>query len=133
MRHRITTSLIARGLPTARTQAEAAVRQSRGGGSGSGSRSTAAIPQFYRLDFAYATRTVLYVMAGIMAVAWLVAMIGLRRGLQEETPALTADGVAAGEPVEVADPARWAGSARSARSARSAGPADPRSGSERPT
>ena len=75
--------------------------QSRGSGSGS----TAAIPQFFRLDFAYATRTVLYVMAGIMAVAWLVAMIGLRRGLQEETPARTADGVAAGEPAEVADPA----------------------------
>jgi hypothetical protein len=106
MRSQLTTSLIARGLPTARAQAEAAVlAQSRSGGSGSGSGSTAAIPQFYRLDFAYATRTVLYVMAGIMAVAWLVAMIGLRRGLQEETPALTADGVAAGEPTEVADPA----------------------------
>ena len=91
MRSHVTTSLIARGLPTARAQAEAAVlAQSRGGGSGA----TAAIPQFFRLDFAYATRTVLYVMAGIMAVAWLVAMIGLRRGLQEETPALTADGVA---------------------------------------
>ena len=43
-------------------------------------------------------------MAGIMAVAWLVAMIGLRRGLQEETPAPTAAGVAAaGEPVEAAE------------------------------
>ena len=45
---------------------------------------TAAIPQFFRLDFAYATRTVLYVMAGIMAVAAIVALAGLRRGLQEE-------------------------------------------------
>jgi hypothetical protein len=43
-----------------------------------------AIPQFYRVDFAYATRTVFYVMAGIMAVATIVALSGLRRGLQEE-------------------------------------------------
>jgi EmrB/QacA subfamily drug resistance transporter len=87
MRSRLTTSLIAMGLPRARAQVEAAqLAQSRGGGSGGGgSGGVAAIPHFYRLDFAYATRTVLYVMAGIMAVAWLVAVLGLRRGAQEDT------------------------------------------------
>ena len=106
MRSQLTTSLIAHGLPTGRAQAEASVlAQSQGFGGSGRAGASAAIPHFVRLDFAYATRTVLYVMAGIMAVARLVAMIGLRRGVQEETPALTADGVAAGEPAEVADPA----------------------------
>ncbi len=48
------------------------------------------IPRLIRLDFAYATRSVLHVMAAIMAVAALVALVGLRRGVQEEP-------VAAGE------------------------------------
>jgi len=90
MRSQLTTSLVARGLPLARAQAEAAVlAQSRGSSGGSGSTAgggggLGAIPQFYRVDFAYATRTVFYVMAGIMAVATIVALAGLRRGLQEE-------------------------------------------------
>ena len=37
-----------------------------------------------RLDFAYATRTVLYVMAAIMVAAAVVAFVGLRPGVQEE-------------------------------------------------
>jgi hypothetical protein len=41
------------------------------------------IPHFYSLDFAYATQSVLYVMCGIMAAAGLVALFGLRSGLQE--------------------------------------------------
>jgi hypothetical protein len=45
----------------------------------------ATIPQFIRADFAGATQTVLYVMAAIMAVAALVALRGLRRGVQQET------------------------------------------------
>ena len=54
--------------------------RNRQGGSGSVGR----IPHFVKLDFAYATRSVLYVMAGIMAVAAVVAFLGLQRGLQEE-------------------------------------------------
>ena len=42
------------------------------------------IPHFIRLDFAYASRTVFYVMAGIMAVAAVVALVGLERGVQAE-------------------------------------------------
>jgi EmrB/QacA subfamily drug resistance transporter len=80
MRDRLTTSLISMGLPSGRAHAEASsLSQSRGG-----SGSAASIPHFFRLDFAYATRTVLYAMAGIMAVAALVALLGLRRGVQDE-------------------------------------------------
>src|ERR1700753_3466096 len=88
MRSRLTGSLIAQGLSRPRAQALAAqLSQSRSSsGSGSGSGSTSAIPHFYQLDFAYATRTVLYVMAGVMAAAAIVAIIGLRNGVQEDQP-----------------------------------------------
>ncbi len=88
MRSRLTTSLVAQGLPRARATALAAQLSQSGSSSGSGgAKSTAAIPRFYQLDFAYATRTVLYVMAGIMAAAAVVAILGLRRGVQKEQPA----------------------------------------------
>jgi EmrB/QacA subfamily drug resistance transporter len=87
MRNRLTGSLISQGLPKARAQALAAqLAQFRSSGSG-----TSAIPHFYQLDFAYATRTVLYVMAGIMAAATIVAILGLRRGVQEDTAASVTD------------------------------------------
>jgi EmrB/QacA subfamily drug resistance transporter len=94
MRNRLTTSLVAQGLPRARATALAAQLSQSQSGSSSGSggaKSTAAIPHFYQLDFAYATRTVLYVMAGIMAAAAVVAILGLRRGVQQERPAAAAD------------------------------------------
>jgi hypothetical protein len=79
MRSRITTSLIAQGLSSGRAHAEAShLSQSRGG-------SVASIPHFVRLDFAYATRSVLYVMAAIMAAAAIAALTGLRAGVQEES------------------------------------------------
>jgi hypothetical protein len=81
-RSRVTSSLLAKGLPAARAHAEASeIAQSQGGGGAS-----AAIPHFVRLDFAYATRSVLYVMAAIMAAAAVVAVAGLRRGVQEDAP-----------------------------------------------
>ena len=84
MRSRITTSLIAQGASSARAHAEASViSQSR-----AGNGSIAAIPHFVRLDFAYATRSVLYVMAAIMAAAMIVAFVGLRAGVQEEVEAV---------------------------------------------
>ncbi len=83
MRSRIVTSLIHMGVPSARAHAEAShLSQSQSGGG-----STASIPHFVRLDFAYATQTVLYVMAAIMAAAAVVALLGLRRGVQEDSPA----------------------------------------------
>ena len=80
IRSRITSSLISQGLSSARAHAQAAsLAQSRGG-----SGTVASIPHFVRLDFAYATRSVLYVMAAIMAVAAIVALLGLRAGAQQE-------------------------------------------------
>jgi EmrB/QacA subfamily drug resistance transporter len=80
-RSRVTTSLMAKGLSHARALAEATTISQSQGGSGNVGR----IPHFLKLDFAYATRTVFYVMAGIMAVAAVVGFLGLERGIQEET------------------------------------------------
>jgi hypothetical protein len=75
-------SLVAQGVPAAKAHATAAQFST----SGSGSGSTASIPHFFRVDFAQSTQTVLYVMAGIMAVAAVIALIGLRAGVQEPEP-----------------------------------------------
>ncbi len=81
LRSRVASSLIAKGFSSVRAHAEAAsLSQSQ-----SGSGSVASIPHFVRLDFAYATRSVLYVMAAVMAAAAVVALLGLQRGVQEET------------------------------------------------
>jgi EmrB/QacA subfamily drug resistance transporter len=80
MRSRVTTSLISAGVPSAKAHAQASsISQAQGPGGG-----VAFIPHFVRLDFAYATRSVLYVMAAIMAAAAVVAFAGLRAGAQEE-------------------------------------------------
>jgi EmrB/QacA subfamily drug resistance transporter len=85
MRSRTTTSLVALGDSHARASAEAkSISQSQGGSGG-------VIPHFVRLDFAHATRLVLLSMAGIMAAAAIVALLGLRAGLQIEEPALAVD------------------------------------------
>jgi MFS family permease len=88
-RSRITSSLVARGLPPQAASAQASQIAQLQGGNGN----VATIPLFIRADFAAATREVLYGMAVIMAVAGLVALRGLRRGIQEE-PAPTAPGQA---------------------------------------
>ena len=79
-RSAITASLTAQGLPGPAASAQAAKIAQLQGGNGN----VAAIPAFIRADFASATRDVLYGMAIIMAVAALVALRGLRRGVQEE-------------------------------------------------
>jgi MFS family permease len=84
-RDRVTTSLLARGLSSARAHAVASSLAQSQGGNGS----VASIPHFVRLDFAYATRSVFYVMAAIMAAAAIVAFVGLRAGVQEEVAAET--------------------------------------------
>jgi EmrB/QacA subfamily drug resistance transporter len=76
---RVTTSLVDRGVPHAEASAQASqIAQSRSG------QSTTAIPRFIRLDFAYAIQSVLYAMAVIMAVAAIVGLVGLTRGVQQE-------------------------------------------------
>jgi predicted MFS family arabinose efflux permease len=80
MRDRVTTSLLAKGLPRhAAHNVAAKIAQSHSDSGGAGN-----IPHYVRLDFALATRSVLEVMAAIMAVAAIVAFVGLRAGLQEE-------------------------------------------------
>jgi hypothetical protein len=69
-------ALTARGLPAPAASALAAKIAQLQGGNGN----ITAIPAFIRADFAEATRYVLDTMAGIMAVAALVALRGLRRG-----------------------------------------------------
>jgi hypothetical protein len=80
-RSQITSSLTARGLPGPAASAEAAKIAQLQGGNGN----PAAIPQFIRADFAAATRDVLYGMCVIMAIAALIALRGLSRGVQQET------------------------------------------------
>ncbi|HTT92035.1 MAG TPA: MFS transporter [Acidimicrobiales bacterium] len=83
LRSQVTSSLTAQGVPPGRAASEAThIAQTQGSHAGS-------IPHFVRLDFAYATRTVFYVMAGIMAVAAIVARLGLERGVQKETVGTT--------------------------------------------
>ena len=79
-RTKITSSLIARGLPQGAASAEAAKIAQLQGGNGN----ITAIPAFIRADFAAATRDVLYGMTIVMAVAAVVALRGLRHGVQQE-------------------------------------------------
>jgi EmrB/QacA subfamily drug resistance transporter len=80
-RSKITSSLTAQGLPGPQASAQAAKIAQLQGGNGN----VAAIPQYIRADFAGATHNILYVMALFMAVAGVVALLGLRRGVQEDT------------------------------------------------
>ncbi|SDJ05215.1 drug resistance transporter, EmrB/QacA subfamily [Frankineae bacterium MT45] len=74
MQTQIAASLIAQGVPSGRAN-DVAAKVSQLGGGGSGE----SIPPFIQLDFAEATRTVLYVMAGIMGFAGLLALRWLPR------------------------------------------------------
>ncbi|HVA02761.1 MAG TPA: MFS transporter [Acidimicrobiales bacterium] len=80
LRSRIVLSLVAGGTRRARAVREAqSISQAQ-----SGTGKVASIPRFVQVDFAYATRNVLHVMAIIMAAAAVVAFVGLRRGVQED-------------------------------------------------
>jgi EmrB/QacA subfamily drug resistance transporter len=81
---RVTTSLVDLKVPHDLASAEANGILDAHGHSG-------AIPTFVRLDFAYATRSVLYAMAIVMAAGAVVAVVGLRRGVQEEAPAAASE------------------------------------------
>jgi EmrB/QacA subfamily drug resistance transporter len=80
LRSRVTSSLVSQGVSPSRAAAEASkIGQAENTGA-----NPAAVPHFIRLDFAYACRTVFYVMSGIMAVAAVIGLLGLQRGVQEE-------------------------------------------------
>ncbi|HEX4218327.1 MAG TPA: hypothetical protein VHZ02_08165 [Acidimicrobiales bacterium] len=74
--------------PAVAQKMAAACSQSRSGQSGP-------IPHYAQLDFAYAIRTVLYGMAIIMIVAAVVALFGLRAGVQEDLPSSEAESAGA--------------------------------------
>ena len=86
-RSAVTTSLTGQGMPGPAAAAEAAKIAQLQGGNGS----VSSIPHFIRADYAAATQDVLYAMAAIMALAALVALLGLRRGVQEAVPPPQAD------------------------------------------
>ncbi|MFL6114716.1 MAG: MFS transporter [Catenulispora sp.] len=74
----------------------AQMRNSGSGGQGGGTPDLSQIPHFYRLAFAQSTETILYAMSGIMALAAIVAFLGLRGGLRPEAaPATAAQGAEA--------------------------------------
>ncbi len=80
-RSRVTTSLVAAGpVPCTGLGRGGGRRRNRR----AAARASVASPISSELDFAYATRSVFYVMAAIMAAAAVVAFVGLQRGLQEE-------------------------------------------------
>jgi EmrB/QacA subfamily drug resistance transporter len=74
-------SLVSQGVPHSQAVSTATEISKLQGGAGS---STDKIPLFVRQDFASATKAVLEVMAGIMAAAAVVAIVGLRRGVQQD-------------------------------------------------
>jgi hypothetical protein len=79
-RSHLTTALQKMGDPHAASEANRITQNQQGSGS------VTSIPHFVSLSFAQATETVLYVMCGIMALAAVVALIGLQRGRQEVVP-----------------------------------------------
>ena len=81
MRSHLTTSLVSMGVPHAEAVTKAA--QLSEANSSSSALPASGIPHFFELDFAYATRSVLYAMAIVMAAAAVVAVVGLQAGRQE--------------------------------------------------
>src|ERR1700691_4671513 len=98
MRSHLTTSRMALGLPSAKAHAQAAKPSQATGGGSAGNGSVGSIPHFFRLDFAYATQTVLYIMAAVMAVAAIVGFLGLQRGVQKNLPTVDDAASGAGKP-----------------------------------
>jgi len=81
LHNHVVASVMAQGAPRSKAESIASsISQSHGAGS-----SVSAIPHFIRLDFAMATRSVFQAMAVIMAAAAVVAVLGLKRGVQLET------------------------------------------------
>ncbi|HLK77974.1 MAG TPA: MFS transporter [Streptosporangiaceae bacterium] len=100
-RSAITSSLTGKGLPGPAAAAEATKIAQLQGRNGNPSD----IPQFIRADFAGATRDVLIAMAVIMGAAALVALRGLKRGVQQDAEALSdRDGPVPGDEPDAAYP-----------------------------
>jgi EmrB/QacA subfamily drug resistance transporter len=90
LRSLATSSLRAQGATPSQAAAGAAKAAAASSGASGSGGGAGAIPHFIRVDFAHASQTVFYVMAGVMAVAAVVALIGLQPGVQEDMTAATA-------------------------------------------
>ena len=89
---RVETTLTGRGIPAAEADRIAhSVTSAGGGAAGESGRGAQAIVDAVQLDLAHSTQTVVYAMAGIMAVAFLVAAVLMPRGRAAETPAPVPD------------------------------------------
>jgi hypothetical protein len=95
----IANSLVAQGVPGQAAAAQAARIAQLQGGNGN----VSAIPQFIRADFAVATKDVLYGMGIVMAIAAVVAILGLTRGVQQDAAAATATVTSAADVPRVPD------------------------------
>jgi EmrB/QacA subfamily drug resistance transporter len=93
-RSHIESSLESFGLPKSTADDVAASLQQSGGGDSSrfshGGRRSQEVFEAVQRDFAQSSRVVFYVMAAVMGLAFLVSLVGLRRGRQEATPDATA-------------------------------------------
>ncbi len=83
MRSQLTTHFLHLGMAHAQATSLAAKLAQGLNGSSTGGAS-GPIPAFFRHEFASAIQVVLYVMAGVMALAALIAMRGLQPGRQED-------------------------------------------------
>jgi MFS family permease len=83
MKAHVKTSLIGQGTPASAAGKQASKIADLSGGNGG---SVTSIPHFVQVDFADATRVILYVMSGIMGAAFVVTFLGLRRGRHEPEP-----------------------------------------------
>ena len=81
--HHLSNSLEAKGESASKADALAS-SIAQGGGVSSSGDSTSSIPMFVRVDFAQATRVVLLIMAATMLASAVVALVGLRGGVQQD-------------------------------------------------
>lgn len=95
-RSNLETTLGEHGVPTDKADEIAAAVTGSGGGGASSSfaehtgHRAQEVFSAVKLDYALAMETVFYVMAGVMAVAFVVALVGMPGGKVEEAPAETA-------------------------------------------
>ena len=81
---RVTDTLTAKGVPAGEAHDVAHAVTSGGSGGGGAGHATRAMVDAVQLDIAHSTQVVVYVMAGIMAAAFVLAKVGLTRGRAQE-------------------------------------------------